>query len=53
MEKPTYVPIDMEKIKNKKCTFISSEEALKDVIPIEWSDEVANGDKRVLLVSKN
>lgn len=53
MGNPTYKPLDMEKIKDKKIIFISTENALKDVVPIEWDEEVATGDKRVLLVGKN
>jgi len=43
----------MTKIKEKKHVYVSAEEALKDVAPIEWDAEVVNGNKRVLLVNKN
>lgn len=32
-------PLDLNKLNNKKCTIISSEEALKDVTPINWFNE--------------
>ena len=33
--------------KNKKTKIISLKESLKDVEPINWSEEVVNGDKKV------
>lgn len=38
-----YRKLDRSKLKNRKRTIISSEEALKDVVPIDWSDEVLSG----------
>ena len=35
-----------EIIKNAKI--ISSEESLKDIVPINWSEEVLSGNKKVL-----
>lgn len=32
-----YKSLDLNKLKSKKSTIISSEEALKDIIPIDWS----------------
>ena len=52
MDKITYKPLNMEIIRNKKHVFITAEKALEDVIPIEWDEEVINGNKRVLLVEK-
>jgi len=52
MEKPTYKPLDIGKIKDKERVFVSTEEALKDIIPIEWDTEVMNKNKRVVLVEK-
>ena len=53
MEESTYRPLDMKKIQNKESVLISAEEALKDIIPIEWDEDVLNGNKQVILVEKN
>ena len=52
MEEPAYRSLNMEKIRNKKSAFLSTEEALKDVVPIEWDEDVLNGNKQVILVEK-
>ena len=51
-DKAKYKPLDLNKLKDKKRENISSEEALKDVIPIKWRDDVVGGNNRVLLVGK-
>lgn len=43
--------LDMSKIKRRKTGTISLEESLKDVFPIEWTDDVLNG-KRKIIISK-
>ena len=53
MDALAYKSLDMAKIKDKKSVFLSTEEALEDVVPIEWDAEVLNGNKRVVLVEKN
>lgn len=40
-----YRKLDKSKLKNRKRTVISSEQALKDVAPIDWSDDVLEGTK--------
>lgn len=40
-----YRKLDKSKLKNRKKTVMSSEQALKDVTPIDWSDEVLEGTK--------
>lgn len=40
-----YRKLDKSKLKNRKKTVVSSEQALKDVTPIEWSDDVLEGTK--------
>lgn len=40
-----YRKLDQSKLKNRKRTVISSEQALKDTTPINWSDEVMEGTK--------
>lgn len=41
-----YRKLDQSKLKNRKRTVISSEQALKDTTPINWSDEVMEGTKK-------
>ena len=48
-----YKPLNLKNLQNKKRLTVSTEEALKDVIPIEWDNDVINGNKEVLLVEKN
>ena len=36
----------------KKRKIISSDEALKDIIPIEWDDEVLRGEKRIIVTNE-
>ena len=43
---------DMNRIlKNKKIVFMSTEESLRDVVPIKWSKDVLSGKKKVELAS--
>lgn len=39
--------LDISKLNIKKSTIISSEEALEDIIPINWSKDVLSGKKKV------
>lgn len=42
--------LDINKLlQTKKFEVISSEKALKDVIPIDWSEDVLSGKKKVIL----
>ena len=52
MEKTYHRSLNMEKIRSKKSVILSTEEALKDVIPIEWDADVSDGNKQVILVEK-
>lgn len=45
--------LDSEQIKNKLGTEISTEEALKDVTPIKWSEEVLNVKRKVVIDNAN
>lgn len=38
--------------KTKNTIIISTEESLKDIVPIEWSEEVINGDKQITVNNK-
>lgn len=39
-------------IKDKKRVIITTEESLEDIEPIEWSDDVLNGDEKVIITEK-
>ena len=49
MEEIKLRKLDMNKIRNKKHSFISSSEALADITPFEWSDDVLSGKKKVII----
>lgn len=44
-----YRRLDFSKISNRIVGNISSEEALKDITPVNWSDEVISGKKKVVI----
>ena len=50
LPKPEYTRLDMKKVNAMPSRNTTAEEALKDVIPIEWSDDVKNGRVKVELV---
>lgn len=42
--------LDIESLRrNKKFVIVSSDEALKDVVPINWSQEVLDGTKKIVI----
>lgn len=41
--------INISKLKFREHSIISTEEALKDVTPIDWPEDVLNGDKKVII----
>lgn len=43
-----YNTLDLCALMGKKSKIVSSDEALKDIKPIEWGDEVVQGKKKVL-----
>ena len=43
----TYRKLNMSKLRDRKRSTISSKNALKDVIPIEWSNDVKAEKKKV------
>ena len=43
-----YKKLDKEILEHKNCRIASSVEALKNVISMQWSDEVINGFKKVI-----
>lgn len=44
-----YKRLDFNKIKNITNENISSEEALKDIVPIQWSEDILSGKKKVII----
>ena len=44
--------LDMEKLKSRITKVISTEEALKDVEPMEWPEEVLSGKKKVIITRR-
>lgn len=41
--------IDMSIIKSKKGRIITTEEALRDVKPVDWGKDVLDGEKKVIV----
>ena len=53
VEKLEYNKLDIKKLLETKPTVIGcSKEALKDVIPIQWSDDVLSGKVKVIISDK-
>lgn len=50
--KTEYNTFDPKSLMEKKRKIISSDEALKDIIPIEWDDEVLRGEKRIIVTNE-
>jgi hypothetical protein len=46
-----YKRLDINKINSRITKIVPMEEALKDVAPIEWSDEVLSGEKKVIVTN--
>lgn len=36
-------------LRSKPAKFVSTEEALKDIVPIDWPDDVLNGTRKVTI----
>lgn len=47
MNNKEYRQFDINRIKNKQSKIVSSEEALKDVTPIKWSEDVLLGKRKI------
>lgn len=43
--------LNLNKLKNRDFISLSSKEALKEVVPIDWSEEVLTGKKKVIVSS--
>lgn len=45
-----YKKVDYKSLlKNKRTIIVSSQEALKDVVPIEWSEDVLSGKTKIVI----
>ena len=45
--------LNLGELENRSIGIISSEKALKDIIPINWSKEVLNGTMKVIVCGIN
>ena len=43
--------LNVEKLNSRIDKFISSEEALKSIVPMEWSEDIITGNKQVLVTN--
>ena len=48
--KTEYRKLDLSKLKNRKRTTVSSNDALKDITPINWSKDVLTGKDKVIIL---
>ena len=53
MEKPAYKPLDLSRILKKEHITISTEEAMKDVTPLTWADELLENREIIILKEKS
>ncbi|KUO73380.1 MAG: hypothetical protein APF77_13745 [Clostridia bacterium BRH_c25] len=49
VNKENYKKLDLNKIANKKSIIVSTKEALEDVTPVNWSDIVLSGKKKIII----
>ena len=52
-DKSAYKPLDIKKLYSENPLTVSTKDALENVTPIEWDDEVVSGYKSVLLMEKS
>ena len=50
--KQTYQRLDLEKLKSRITKVITTEEALKDVVPMEWPEEVMTGKQKIIITRR-
>lgn len=43
--------LNVEKLNSRIDKVISSEEALKSIVPMEWSEDILTGNKQVLVTN--
>lgn len=44
-----YNTLDLQAVLSKKSKIVSSEEALREVVPVSWSDDVMQSQKKVVV----
>lgn len=49
MKRRNFRSLDLDKIKARKSHHLTTAEALKDVVPIEWGKNVLDGDKKITI----
>lgn len=49
IEKKEVRKLNKAKLADRKHTIMSTEEALKEVTPIEWKDDIIRGDNKVII----
>ena len=47
-----YQRLDIEKLKGRITKPISLEEALKDIVPMEWTEEVMSGKQKIIITRR-
>lgn len=48
-----YKKLDKEILKHKQRHIASSDDALRDIVPINWSNDVINGSKKIIINKAN
>lgn len=48
----TYRRLDFTKIRSRNTRIVSSEEILKDIDPVKWSEDVISGKRKVTIKKK-
>lgn len=48
----TYRRLDFTKIRSRNTRIVSSEEVLKDIDPVKWSEDVISGKRKVTIKKK-
>lgn len=44
--------LDLSKLADKKSVYVSTQKALSDVTPMNWSKEVLTGKKKIVITDK-
>ncbi len=47
-----YAALDLHALSKKNVKIISSKDALKDVVPIPWEEDVLEGNRRVIVAKE-
>lgn len=47
----TYKKLDKKKLQNRKRGTATTKDSLKDVVPIQWTNEVLNGTRPIKLTA--